>query len=146
MVPDLQSNTATQEAPAAQPAPRVDQPPIAPPAMLRPGWDWLLRTLGMVVALGIGIAFSSVMLGLGGPWWNLLAWLGFVALAALAAGLLRTWWAILIVPVAVFAGIGIASGGDLGSASLLLVGTATGALGAVIGTPIGWWIARQRRR
>ena len=133
----------------------VGRPPIAPPAAIGQGWNWFLRILGIVLAIGGGITLWYAMLATdvagheGIPpadWLVVLALIGFAAWAAVAAGLMRTWWALLIVPVAFLAGMAVTRGSVIFGPPLLLSSTVPAIIGAVIGTPLGRWVERRIRR
>ncbi len=120
----------------------ADQQPVAASAGTGQGWNWFLRILGIVLAFGAGSAFWYALLAAdtaghhGTPpqgWLVGLVLLGLALWAALAAGLLRTWWAVLIVPVAFYAGMAVAAGGITVSLPLVLITIAIGGIGAVIG-------------
>lgn len=170
MTPDVQQMPRDTTVPEAQTTPTapVGEPPITPSAATGQGWNWLLRILGIVMAFGGGIALMATAALL--PWntipeadnWTLLGVLvaeslfwGFVA-----ALLLRSWWAILIVPVAFSAGIylymlyqafqwsgfnlqqWLPSSGDA-MPYWMLRGTLPATIGAVIGALFGKWVGRR---
>ncbi|MGE5333779.1 MAG: hypothetical protein ACM3N4_03690 [Nitrososphaerota archaeon] len=150
----------------AQPAAPIDRPPGAPPARTGRGWNWFLRMLGVGLALGAGMgniyAVTTIWWnesgGLAEPgWWPTVGLVGCGVLAVAAAALVRSWWALLIVPLAVWVGaqLGLLLRYGLNqdwtgamatfSFLVLLVAVLPAILGTVIGVPIGKWIARRRR-
>lgn len=150
-----------------QPPAPVSQPPVTPPAATGQGWNWFLRILGVVLAIGGGIAFiypfHAFWGGKAAPilpdWLVLVALIGSAVLAVAAAALLRSWWAVLIAPVAFFVGgqlaLLMARGFDFQHwsaaflsvyISVLMFTTPLAIVGVVIGVPLGKWVARRMRR
>ncbi len=130
------------------------QQPVASSAGTGQGWNWFLRISGIVLAFGAGSAFWYALLAAdtagqqGVPpegWLVALVLMALVLWAALAAGLLRTWWAMLIVPVAFYAGMAVVAGGLTVSPPLLLITIAIGAIGTVIGIYSGQAVEQRLR-
>ncbi len=110
------------------------------------GWSLWLRVLGVAVAFVGGFAFSFP-----NPLPLALVIVEPIVLAIVSAGLLRSWWAMLIVPVAFSMGFFLGNifqmgGFDLqswvasgfeGVDILVILGVVPIAIGAAIGTPIG---------
>lgn len=165
MLPDVQERNTTSPTSTAQPAAPVGQPPVTPPARTGQGWNWFLGILGVVLAIGGGIA---IIYAFHTFWWSAegvptfpdwLVWvaiIGSVVLAVAAAALLRSWWAVLIVPVAFYVGgylaLLMASGFDFQqwsnafltvSFSVMLFTLPPAIVGTVIGVPIGKWVAKR---
>lgn len=132
-------------------------------------WNWVLRAVGVIVALGGGIALwyaiaaadtHSRQGSLVPVWVDLLALVGFTAWAVLAGALLRSWWALLIVPVAYYVGALLAANGFdlqqwfgngvlhgiLSGWSVLFLAVPPAAIGAAIGSPLGWRVERRIHR
>lgn len=149
-----------------EPAAPIDRPPVVPPARTGQSWTWFLYLLGFVLAIGGGMAMIYAFHTF---WWNaegvpifpdwlaLAAIPGSVVLAMAAAALLRSWWAVLIVPIAFFIGgqlaLLIAGGFDVRqwsgafltvSFSVLVFTLPPAIVGVAIGAPIGKWVARRR--
>lgn len=163
MLPDVQRTPIAQEVPPTAP---VGQPPIATPATTGQGWNRFLRILGVVLAIGAGIgnvyAVTAMWLSGGTPvpgWLPIVGVVGCGVLAAVAAALLRSWWGVLIVPVAVcvgaqlgflmIRGFNFQDGFDtMGTFSFVVVLFAVlpATVGSVIGVPIGKWLERSIRR
>lgn len=132
-------------------------PSAVPPAAVGRGWNWVLRILGVILALGGGIALWYVLVAADAHvrengtllpvWVDILAFLLFIGWAALVAALLRTWWSFLIVPLAFYVGILLAvSGFDLGQLIqnglleawvVLILAVPAAVLGAWVGTYLG---------
>lgn len=130
------------------------QQPVAPSAGTGQGWNWFLRISGIVLAFGAGSAFWYALLAAdtagqqGTPpqgWLVALVLLALVVWAALAAALLRTWWAVLIIPVAFYIGMAVVAGGITVSLPLLLIVIAIGEVGAVIGFYSGLAVEQRLR-
>ena len=87
-------------------------------ALIIPGWDWLVIALGAQNqnTAGLSLAFAGV----------------WIILAGVGAWLMRTWWAVLVVPVAFYLGFLVGSVLDT-----LMLGSALAGdyflLGAIIG-------------
>lgn len=145
--------------PVDQPPPSADSSQPARPASWF-GWNWLLRLLGVVVALG-----SGMIAGYGLPLYILYVWEGLALWEAqpnlapiwwippamivggvLAASLLGTWWAVLIVPVVTNAGITVALGRPVLNVSMFVWIIVPATIGAIIGTPAGGWVQRKIHR
>jgi hypothetical protein len=148
MIPDLQRNFTTPEVPASPPLPPI--PPSVPASDWR-GWSLLLRLLGVAVAFMGGICLVSI-----GGIWVLPLWAALFG--SIAAVLLRSWWALLMVPVmpiaGYFAAIMLFGGFDLqywvthgfqDAYFLVFFPVIPSLLGAAVGTAIGKAIARHRR-
>ena len=113
------------------------------------GWNLWLRVLGVVVPLAAGFAlFFPIAIPLNVYLFMLVPLVVGVA----SAGMLRSWWAMLIVPVAFSVGFYLSSifqGGGIvlpnmadpgfveGMLILVILGVAPIAIGVAIGTPIG---------
>lgn len=95
-------------------------------------WNWLFRALGVGVALTGGIVAASLAPARNG--------------LALAAALLGSWWAALIVPVFVNAGITAFMERPVLNVGSLLKVILPAAIGAVIGPVVGGWIERRLHR
>ena len=142
--------------PEEETPPPLDQEHAATSTSPWQGWSLWLRIFGVVVALaaGVALAFIANMPDWG---WGLL----IPPLAGIVSGgLLRTWRAMLFVPivfsVALFLGTALASGGfdqmDIGTGdfyfvvfTFVFVGVVSLALGVAIGTPIGKMIEQRLR-
>lgn len=86
--------------PRAGPTTSIDQPPVTRLTSGR-GWNWFLQALGVTAAFGGGVAFWVPLLKLNLPLWDIEPVLvGFVA-----ALLLRSWWSLLVAPVAFSLGL-----------------------------------------
>lgn len=146
MLPDVQHKPAAQEDPTL---PRVSSVQPSMPTTLEQNWNWFLNTLGIVLAFGAGIAA-----GFGLPAWEghvseaqlLLISLAMFAVGLLAAGALRSLWAILFVPIAVYAGNIVASSVFGISWGWLFFVSLPAAIGAFIGASIGIWATQRIRR
>lgn len=112
-------------------------------------WGLWLRVLGVVVALAAGFAFAIPM-DIQIPLEVFL--LVPVLVGVVSAGLLRSWWALLVVPVAfsigamlslIFQGQGIDLSSPEGVDIVMILGVLPTAIGTAIGTPIGKWIERR---
>jgi hypothetical protein len=142
--------------PEEETPPPLAQKHTSTPASSWRGWSLWLRVLGIVVPLVAGFALFAFpiderlfpfMHGIG------VYLLMTLLVGVLSAGLLRSWWAILIVPVAFSVGFFLANVYQSGGFDFLLQsspeGTSEGlgilvglgivpvALGATIGAPIG---------
>jgi hypothetical protein len=149
--------------------PDVQHNSMAQPASRGRLWNFFLRAVGVVVALGGGIALWYAIAAanqyarpgaLVPVWVDILALLIFTAWAALAGGLLRSWWALLIVPVAYYAGALLAESGFdpahlfsqgflrgiLSGWGILFLAIPPAAIGAAIGATLGWRIETRRQR
>ncbi len=152
--------------------PEVETPPspyqkqTAPAASSWRGWSLWLRILGAVVAL-VGpftwaLLFLTVFQSLGlQVLQDLLAVPILLVVGIVSAGLIRSWWSLLIVPVmfclglilCVFLTRGLTGGFDtlLSIASdadmlfVFFVGMVPVVLSAAVGTPIGKGIERRKR-
>jgi hypothetical protein len=126
--------------------PPLDQKPASTPASSWRGWSLWLRVLGVIVPLVASFACSFIDLSL------LTMGIPFL-LGVVSAGLLRSWWSILIVPVAFSMGLFLSSiflgdgiflssmanpvfAGKPAYAFLAVFGVVPVAIGAAIGTPI----------
>ena len=161
MFPDVQRERGTS-APDDPTLPPVSSQPFSWSAASEHGGNWLLRLLGIGAAVGGGIALGYALPTMViGP--DVLLWLfvlALVAWAVLAAGLLQSWWALLIVPILSVVGLFIGSAyqahggalrawftsgvGDLDIVVALIV--VPWVVGAVIGTPLGKWLEERLRR
>lgn len=138
MIPQEQKETLRPDEQASIP---VEEPPFWRT------WSFWLRVLAVVVALGAGFAqFFPNPLPLG------VFFLVPVLVGMVSAGLLRSWWAVLVVPVAFSIGAMLSlllqgQGIDLSSPEgvdiVMVFGIVPIVIGAAIGTPIGKWIERQ---
>ncbi len=132
--------------PEEEAAPPPDQKHTATSASSWRGWSFWLRVLGVVVPLvgGFALAFPiDIPLGM--------YLLVPVLVGVVSAGLLRSWWAMLIVPVAFSVGFFLsnifqlggfdlqnwAASGFEGVDILVILGAVPVAIGVAIGTPIG---------
>lgn len=126
--------------------PPLDQKPPATPASSWRGWSLWLRVLGVIVPMVASFACSFIDLSL------LTMGIPFL-LGVVSAGLLRSWWAILIVPVAFSVGLFLSSiflgegillssmanpvfAGGPAFAFLAVFGVVPLVIGAAISTPI----------
>ena len=131
-----------------------EQIPSATPTSAWRGWDLWLRLLGVAIAVGGGVLCSlpnalSLVVALALP----------LVVGVVSAALVRSWWALLIVPVAfrvgfLLAGIPLAGGFDVLARSssegavevfTILYGLqlVPVALGIALGTPIGKKLAQR---
>lgn len=125
-----------------------EQTPFASPTSAWRGWDHWLRLLGVAIAVGGGVVLSlptAVPLAM--------ALVLPLVVGVVSATLVRSWWALLIVPVAfrvgfLLVGIPLAGGFDVlahnssvGTAEVITIlyglQLVPVALGIAIGTPIG---------
>lgn len=160
MLPDVQRNKTAQKDPTLPP---VDySPQLSRPRVSWQGKNSLLRILGVAMALGGGIAagyaFPTMEIRSALVGW--LALLAVVLWGALAGFLLRSWWAILIVPavfsVSVFLGTIIQGGrfdfqawlatAPFAIAFVAIFGVLPLLLGVAIGTPLGKRLEGRPRR
>ena len=134
--------------PEEETAPPLDQKQTSTPASSWRGWSLWLRVLGVVVPLvgGFALAFPINIPVIQGVYLLMPLLVGVVS-----AGLLRSWWAMLIVPVEFSVGVflsnifqmgGIdlqnwAASGFEGVDILVILGVVPIAIGIAIGTPIG---------
>jgi hypothetical protein len=129
-------------------------------------WNWVLHIVGVILAIGGGIALWYLLVVIDVQlreqdlvlpvWLDILAFIVFAAWAALAAALLRTWWSLLIVSVAFYAGILLAvagfdlqqvlSNGLLAAWTVLILALPAAALGAAFGTYLGMRVEESIRR
>lgn len=157
-----------EEPPRATP---YGQSPSTPPVTTGRAGNWFLPLLGLVLAIGAGmtleVIFDPWFTSLRGPtmqevWWAALIALGFIAWTAIAASLFRSWWALLIVPVAFYAGFVVVPllrsgfdfgpwfqsfvpGGRFAGRVILLLILPPTIVGALIGSPLGKLVARSSR-
>lgn len=127
------------------PSPHQEQ--TAPAASSWQGWSLGLRILGVVVALGAGFGqFFPSPLPLS------VYFLVPILVGVLSAGLFRSWWVMLVVPVAFSIGVMlslIVQGQKIdlssleGWAMVLVFGVVPIVIGAAIGTRIGKWIEQR---
>ncbi len=132
--------------PEEETPPTPNQEQIAPAASSWQGWSLWLRILGVVVAL-VG---NVVLFLLGTQDFQSLSILLLVLVGGVSAGLIRSWWSLLIVPVAFVVGDSLIGSGFAGFFSnllseLTLIFTAFVEIGVAIGTPIGKWIEQRLR-
>lgn len=127
--------------PEEEAAPPLDQKQTTPVSPWRT-WSLWLRVLGVVVALGAGFAFAFPT--------NLtipleVFFLVPVLVGVVSAGLLHSWWAMLVVPVAfsigvmlsfLFQGMAIDLSSPEGVDIVMFFGVVPIAIGTLIGTPI----------
>lgn len=122
----------------------------------------LRRVLGVLVPLGVGFAFT-LLVDLNAPAYISplsapVAILVINGLAGLVGGFLfLSWWAVALVPLALVAGEGVLGPliryGAIAQGPMEIVGPLAvlvlaamivpSALGAVLGTPVGKWVAAQ---
>lgn len=161
MFPDVrrERNTTTPDDPTLPP---VSSQPFSWSDASEHGGNWLLRLLGagIVVAGGSALGYALPTMVIGS---DMLLWLfvlALVAWAALAAGLLQSWWALLIVPVISTVGLFVGSsyqahGFDLRSWFTSSVGdvdvvvtliVVPWVVGALVGAPLGKWVEQRLRR
>ena len=119
-------------------SPTPNQEQTAPAASSWQGWSLWLRILGVVVAL-VG---NVVLVLLGTQDFQSLSILLLVLVGSVSAGLIRSWWSLLIVPVAFVVGTSLMGSGFAGFFSNVLsyftwFFTAFVEIGVAIGTPIG---------
>lgn len=144
-----------------EPLTPVSQPAIVSSAIREYGWSWPLRILGMALALVGGAAVGYVlrvpMLNSDIRLW--LFALGLVIWAALVAGLVQSFWAVLLVPglsiIGLFVGNSMHLYGsdvlawftsglaEIDSAVVLII--VLWLFGAFIGAPFGMWIEQRLR-
>jgi hypothetical protein len=145
MISHEQNNIHEPEEKAALP---LDQKQTTTPASLWRGWSLWLRVLGVVVPLvgGFALAFPINIPVIEGLYLLMPLLVGVVS-----AGLLRSWWAMLIVPVAFSVGFFLsnifqmggfdlqnwAASGFEGILMLVFLGVVPVAIGVAIGNPIG---------
>ncbi len=127
--------------------PPLDQAQAAPAASSWRGWSLWLRILGLVVVLlgqfAMPLVFQDFSLGA-----SLMILVGVVS-----AGLIRSWWSLLIVPVVFWIGITLPEvfmsgfggffGNLLSEARALVIVLLE--VGVTIGTPIGKKIEQRLR-
>lgn len=170
---ELQTGPVTPTVPTT-PTPRsavpVGQPPITPPASIGQGWNWFLRILGVVIAFAAGVAYAYALGAAWGQpeaqatgWLILFGFVGIVLGVAVAAGLFRSWWALLIVTVVFYVGYVVqplftssfdfqlwiqflnpVTGLYLNPIALLFI-LSPAFVGAVLGVPIGKWVEQRLR-
>ncbi len=139
--------------------PLADQKQQSPPAPSWRGWSWLFRILGVVVPLvgGFVLSFPNPL-----PWSLPLDMylLEPVGVGIVAAGLLRSWWAILVVPIALSMGFflgnifqvggfdlqGWIASGFEGMDILVFLGVVPAAIGVAIGIPLGRRVEQRLQR
>jgi hypothetical protein len=152
MIPQVHNDRIWYE---EQTPPPVDQKQKSTSASSWRGWSRLLRVLGVVVPFVGGFTLSfpnplplSVYL------------LEPILLGIVAAGLLRSWWAMLVVPVALSVGFflgnifqmggfdlhGWAASGFEGVDILVILGVVPVAIGVAIGIPFGKKIEQRLQR
>jgi hypothetical protein len=136
--------------PEEETLPPLDQKPTSTPASSWQGWSLWLRVLGVVVPL-VGGFFRAFPIPGDIP---LLAIFFLpVLIGVVSAGLFRSWWAMLLIPVAYTVGFylaGVYRSGTFdyvlnsspdgileGTALLVGLGVVPIAIGAAIGIPIG---------
>jgi hypothetical protein len=133
--------------PEEETPPPIDQKHISAPSSSWRGWSLWLRVLGVAVPLvgGFALAFPIDI-----PLNMYLLMLVPLLVGVASAGLLRSWWAMLIVPIAFSVGFFMSntfqmSGFDLqnwaasgfeGVDILVFLGVMPVAIGVAIGTPI----------
>jgi putative pyrroloquinoline-quinone binding quinoprotein len=164
MLPDVQDTTRTRE---DRTWAATNQQQMSAPAAPWRGWSPLLRVLGLAVALGGGVVLSVPQYL---PSWLsgvLVVLLEVVVLGLVASVLLRTGWALLIVPILFSVGFyvgnviqmygldlqrlfdlvglfkGLANGTVEGVDILLLLGVLPIECGVAIGIPIGKWMEKR---
>jgi hypothetical protein len=133
--------------PEEETPPSSNQEQTAPAASSWQGWSLWLRILGVVVALGAGFGqFFPNPLPLA------VYFLVPVLVGVVSAGLFRSWWAMLVVPVAFSIGVMLSlivqgQGIDLSSPEgwdiVLVFGVVPIVIGTAIGTRIGKWIEQR---
>jgi hypothetical protein len=117
------------------------------------GWSRWLGILGVVMPLVVGVICSFIDLS-----YILVMWFPFL-LGIVSAALFRSWWAVLVVPIALSLGTllgiilrdgglpNIASPGFVQGVTLLvLFGVVPMIIGAAIGAPLGKQIERLLRQ
>jgi hypothetical protein len=147
MLPQQSKNRPWPEEGAAPPF--VHKPPATSGASWR-GWSRWLRVLAVAVPVGVSLVCSCIDLSL-----LLVVWLPFL-LGVVSAALLRSWWAVLVVPAALslgtLLGVIVRAGGlpnlaDPGFVEgvtlVLLLGVVPMVIGAAIGAPLGKQIERR---
>ncbi len=92
--------------PEEETPPTPHQEQTAPAASSWQGWSLWLRILGVVVAL-VG---NVVLALLGTQDFQALSILLLVVVGGVSAGLIRSWWSLLIVPVAFVVGYSLING------------------------------------
>ena len=132
--------------PEEETAPSPDQEQTGPGASLWQGWSLWLRILGVVVAL-VG---NVVLALLGTQDFQSLSIVLLIVVGGVSAGLIRSWWSLLIVPVAFIVGDSLIGSGFAGFFSNVLsyftwFFTAFVEIGVLIGTPIGKKIEQRLR-
>jgi hypothetical protein len=138
--------------PRAGTAPGASTETFGPPsqASLVPTWNRHLRALAILLPLVAGFVCSFLDLSV-----LLLAWLPFT-LGVASAALLRSWWAVVLTPVALSLGtvFGLAAAGsrpgDLSDpafvaslAAFVLLTLLPATMGAAVGAPLGKEIERN---
>ncbi len=132
--------------PEEETVPPLDQKQPSRPASSWRGWNFWLRVLGVVVPLVGGFAFSFP-----NPLPLAVVVLEPILMGFVAAALLRSWWAMLIVPVGLSAGFFLgnifqmggldlqswAASGFEGVDIVVILGVVPVAIGVAIGTPLG---------
>ena len=130
-------------------SPPLAQKKKSTPASSWRGWSRWLRVLGVVVPLVVSFVCPFIDLSL-----LLVVWIPFL-LGVVSAALLRSWWAVLVVPTALSIGAilsiilregglpNIAAPGFVEGVTLFVFfGVVPMAIGAAIGAPIGKQIER----
>ncbi len=143
MISQQQNNIRESEEETSPPH-EQKQPP-APTSSWR-GWSLWLRVLGVIVALVGGLATVFIMNTLiNVPLEEVL--LPPILVGFVSASLLRSWWALLIIPVAFSVGtfLGFALGFVEDADFIVILGILPVELGVGIGTPIGKWIEKRVR-
>jgi hypothetical protein len=153
MIPQVHNDIIWHE---EETAPPLDQKQESTSASSWRGWSLWLRVLGVVVAFVGGIA-SFLPIPIDVPIYVVLM-APPILFGMVSAGLLRSRWAILIVPVAFSLGffvLTVATGGfdlqkmiESGFEGLdfLILGVVAVLIGVAIGTPIGKRIEQRLRR
>lgn len=136
--------------PEEETPPPLKQKQTSIPASSWRTWSLWLRVLGVVVALVVGFALLTTPVFLPLPVYLFLV-------GVVSAGLLRSWGAILVVPVAFGVGIflslvfqvggfnlqGLSASGFEGVGIIVVLGVVPLAIGVAIGITLSKWIERR---
>lgn len=182
---DMKQNTTPDAAPPEVQTPLTPQTPLIPTAPLRPGasgtapasvasqtpvapsvarmrtWNWSLRILGVVLALGGGLAVgyvASIMSFTS----DVLLWAfvgGLVVWAMFVAALFQSFWAVILMPAISVVGLFVGSSiqnysfdlqawftngvGDIDTVVVAII--VPWMAGAFMGTPLGMWLKQRLR-
>ncbi len=132
-------------------APSLDQKQSVTSASSWRGWSLWLRILGVVIAFVAGFALMFLQTPDEASW-NVLLLL-MILVGGVSAVLLRSWWSLLMVPVALNLGHALSESFQYGfdtfvpslvfGVVVLLIVLVE--IGVLIGTPIGMLIEQRRR-